>query len=119
LSFLRCPFAEAQGFGSGHRLKFLFCHSERSVSGVKNLILFRASLFCHSDPEHKRSGRISSGDPSALPQGDRGRDHSFGDPSQKLRASAQDSVYGDLPPRNDGMSERQPFFNQNSQKILL
>jgi hypothetical protein len=27
-------------------------------------------LFCHSDPELKRRGRIPKGDPSAMPQGD-------------------------------------------------
>ena len=36
--FLCRPFAEAQGFGSGQGLNFLFCHSERSASGVKNLL---------------------------------------------------------------------------------
>jgi hypothetical protein len=67
-SFLRRPFADpslklralAQGFGSGQRLSIFFCHSERSFSGVKNLILFRVSDW-----------RIPSGDPSATPQGDR------------------------------------------------
>ena len=34
---------------------------------------------------------------------------SFAAPSYKLRASAQDSAYGDLPPRNDRMSLRQFF----------
>jgi len=30
----------------------------------------------------------------------------FAAPSHKLRASAQDSAYGDLPPQNDGMKEK-------------
>ena len=38
-------------FCSGQRLPLLFCHSERSVSGVKNLILFRVRISEESPQE--------------------------------------------------------------------
>jgi len=89
-------------------------------------------LFCHSDPELKRRGRISSfhqigrvlirdssGD--LPPRNDRKGSllrRLFAAPSHKLRASAQDIASWHLAPQNDRMRSRQLFSISNFRSPL-
>jgi len=72
------PSAYASGWQKrGHSVR-LFCHSERSVSGAKNLLRRPFGLRLRVTKRGSFWGsvsdrRISSGDPSATPQGDKKR----------------------------------------------